>query len=344
LATSLSLLPALLPYGWNDQPLPAGAEPARVIRHDGAHLLVVRADGVTSVRNRIDIDPAPTVGDWLALENDRVVAVLPRRSLLRRERADENGAQALAANVDIVLIACGLDRPLRPGRIDRAVTIARDAGATPVIVLTKSGAPGDTDAAAVDIPRLELQHPGVRVLVTSALEGVGLDAVLETVVGRTSVLLGESGAGKSTLVGALVGHKRVATGAVRDTDAKGRHTTTSRQLYLLPSEHGGVIIDTPGIRAVGLFTDRTAVDASFSEIQAFAAACRFGDCAHESEPGCAVRAALDDGELDRDRYDAWRHLQREVASAARRSSPHAAHEYARQFGRVAKDALKRRRD
>ena len=167
--------------------------------------------------------------------------------------ADGTGSQALAANVDMVLITCGLDRPVRAGRIHRAAAQAWDADAHPVLLLTKAGAPG---AADVDLPRLELEHPGMHVLVTSSQEGIGLDDLRALVAGRTAVLVGESGAGKSTLINALLGRDEVATGAVREGDAKGRHTTTSRQLHVLPGPGGGVVIDTPGIRSLGLFAEQ----------------------------------------------------------------------------------------
>lgn len=352
----MSEFPTLLPYGWGGQPLPTGTTPARVIRHDGSTLSVITEDGVRGTRNSTQLHPAPTVGDWLALNAgagssagpssgssaEQIHSVLPRTSLLRRQSADESGEQALAANVDVVLITCGIDRPIKAGRLHRSIAICWDAGATPVIVLTKaSGA----DASAIDIPQLQLEHPGVPVLVTSALEGQGLDAVRSIVAGRTAVLLGESGAGKSTLANALLQDaEAIITGQVRAGDAKGRHTTTARQLHLLPQESGGgVIIDTPGIRSIGLFTDADAVDASFAEILELASDCRFRDCTHGTEPGCAVLVALELGALNRKRYDAWRQLQREVARAALRSSPHEERRRGKQFSRAAKLGAARKR-
>ncbi len=346
----MSLLhPALLPYGYThvrEGQLPAGTLPARVIRHDGGSLLAITPDGPRSLRPDSRLDPQPTVGDWLAVhvppggppDGARIEGVLPRTSLLRRASADATGVQSLAANVDVVLITCGLDRPIRPGRVHRVATQAWDAGAEPVLVLTKAAGGGH-----VDLPRLEIEHPGLRVLVTSALEQVGLAEVREVVAGRTAVLIGESGAGKSTLANALLGRPAAATGAVREGDGKGRHTTTARQLHLVPGERGGAIIDTPGIRSVGLFTDAESVDASFQDIQDLASECRFSDCAHLSEPGCAVLAALAEGRLPQVRYDSWRRLQREVASAALRSSPHELRKYGKQFSRVAKEAAARKR-
>ncbi len=337
----------LHPYGYTQhraEDLPPGTHPARVLRHDGSSLLAMTPTGTRSLMLSARLEPPPTVGDWLAIHDPhdgrpdgaRIVEVLPRTSLLRRLTADGTGEQALAANVDVVLITCGLDRPVRSGRIQRVAAQAWDAGADPVLVLTKSAA-----ADPVDLPRLELEHPGVRVLVTSAAEGVGLDEVRSVIAGRTAVLIGESGAGKSTLANVLLGREAAATGAVRAGDAKGRHTTSARQLHLVPG--GGVIIDTPGIRSVGLLADPESVDSSFAEIQELAALCRFGDCAHLSEPGCAVLDALSDGRIARERYDSWRRLQREVASAALRSSPHELRKYGKQFARIAKEAAARKR-
>lgn len=342
----------LEPYGWTPArigQLPTGTHPARVVRYDGASLLAATPDGLRALRVPPGLDPPPTVGDWLAVRrpsdadpNDlRLERVLERTSLVRRMTADGTGSQALAANVELVLITCGLDRPVRAGRIHRAAAQAWDADAHPVLLLTKAGAPGAVD---VDLPRLELEHQGMRVLVTSSQEGIGLDDVRALVAGRTAVLVGESGAGKSTLINALLGRDEVATGSVREGDAKGRHTTTSRQLHVLPGSAGGSIIDTPGIRSLGLYAGSDAVDAAFADIQELAGACRFGDCRHLSEPGCAVLAACDSGELAPARYDSWRRLQKEVASAAMRSSPHELRKHGRRFGRAAKEgaALKRR--
>ena len=327
---SSSPFPSLDPYGWNSSiHLPSGTTPARVIRHDGSTLTVQSPTGPEVVANTVRIEPPPTVGDWLALQEGRIVEVLPRTSLLRRLLDEANHVQSLAANVDVVLITCGADRPVKRGRIHRSVTVARDAGAVAVVVITKV----DT-GITIDIAAIAREHPGIRIIAVSAIDGTGLDEVREAIGGGTAVLLGESGAGKSTLANALIGAADATTGRVRTGDAKGRHTTTSRQLRMLPG--GGVIIDTPGIRSVGLYADPAAVDESFAEIAELAHGCRFGDCRHDSEPGCAVRDALDSGDLDPDRFASWRHLQREVAASALRADPAATRRRGKQFSRAAK--------
>lgn len=326
----------LTPYGWTspkDDDLPARAQPARIIRHDGRTLLGITPAGPRTLVLAARLDPTPTVGDWVAVADAGpgddplpILEVLPRSSLLRRQAADGTNDQALAANVDVVLITCGVDRPIRAGRIHRVAAQAWDCDTTPVLVVTKA-----TDDADVDLPRLELEHPGLQVLATAALEGVGLDAVRSVVAGRTAVLVGESGAGKSTLANALLGATAARTGAVRAGDAKGRHTTTARQLHLLPGDTGGVLIDTPGIRSFGLATDQQAVDAVFADVLALAAGCRFSDCRHRAEPGCAVLGAVEDGRLAAGRYEGWARLEREVASAALRASSHQMRAQGRRF-------------
>jgi ribosome biogenesis GTPase len=323
-----------------------------VVRHDGHTLLAATAHGERTLHASRRLDPQPTVGDWVAVpcpdeipppapdphDLVPVAAVLPRTSLVRRLAADEVGSQALAANVDRVLIVCGVDRPVRPGRIQRVAAQAWDSGAVPVLVLTKV-----TDPDAVDLPRLELEHPGLEVLACAALEGLGLEAVRACLAGRTAVLVGESGSGKSTLTNALLGRAAASTGAVRAGDAKGRHTTTARQLHVLPDPPGGAIIDTPGIRSVGLAAGTDAVDAVFPELVALAEHCRFSDCAHRTEPGCAVRAPPADGERPAERHAAWLRLQRELASAAMRASPQEYRAHVRQFGRMVREGKARSR-
>jgi ribosome biogenesis GTPase len=343
--------PTLVPYGWNgrwaalfsslDAPAidraRAGPTPGRVVRHDGTGVLVALPDGLRSVPWRRSIDPLPAVGDWVVVADGAAAAVLDRTSLLTRRAAGADAPQPLAANVDLVLVACGLDRPVKAGRINRTVTLAWDAGAVPLVVLTKADLSPDA-AAGGDAVRAA--HPGVDVVVTSAASGDGIDELRSAVHDRTVVLIGESGAGKSSLTNALVADEVAATGHVRGGDAKGRHTTTARQAHLVPG--GGLLIDTPGLRQVGLWADAEAVTATFADLDELAAGCRFNDCRHANEPGCAVLAAVHAGTLVAERLDAWRALEREAAALARRADRHQQKQWGRQFARLAKDAQRRK--
>jgi ribosome biogenesis GTPase len=319
----------------------AGRRPARVVRHDGSALVVAALDasGHHQVPWRTSV-PATTVGDWVVLDADAevVVDVLPRASLLSR-RDPAGGEQLLAANVDVVGIVCGLDRPVRPGRIARTVALTWEAGAVPLLVLTKADTlgPADLDTLGAE---LAADVPGLDTVVTSSAQGRGLTELTAHLVGRTAVLVGESGAGKSTLVNALLGAEVTATGAVRGGDAKGRHTTTARQLHVLAG--GAVLIDSPGLREVGLLGGPDAVDETFPEIDELAAGCRFRDCGHGSEPGCAVTAAVATGELPADRLAAWARLRQEALSEARRADEAARRRHERSFGRMTKEAQARK--
>lgn len=262
------------------------------------------------VRFRPGLD-AVAVGDWVAVEDDLVTAIVPRTGLVRRADVDGEREQPIAANVDLVVVVCGLDRPVRAGRIERVATLARDAGAQPVVVLTKADLVPDAEARARQVAS---EHPGIDVLAVSSTEGAGLDHVRRALRGRTVVLIGESGSGKSTLTNALLGEEVAATGAVRRGDAKGRHTTTTRHLHRLPG--GGTLIDSPGVRAVGLTADADGVAETFSDVAVLAEHCRFRDCAHDTEPGCAVQAAVAAGEIPARRVTAWRALRDETVEAA----------------------------
>ncbi len=259
--------------------------------------------------------PAPIVGDYVVVgpAGDRVAGVVPRRNLLRR--ADPaGGEQLLAANVDVVVIVCGLDRPLRAGRVQRAAALAWDCQATPILVLSKSDLTPDPERA---LGQAVAENPGMEVLTVSVAADIGVGALQRRLASQTAVLLGESGSGKSTLTNALLGHAAAEVGAVRLGDHKGRHTTTDRQLFDLPS--GGRLIDTPGIRAIGLPADLSLTDRQFADILDLSADCRFRDCSHTGEPQCAVLAAVADGTLASARLDQWLRLTAELAAAERRS-------------------------
>ncbi len=310
-------LESLIPLGWD----PAwaktlastlqGAEPGRVLQHHGVALVLALADRTETVMLTLRLEPQPTVGDWIAFKDGEVVAVLPRRSLLRRRNAHGDGEQQLAANINKVLLVCGLDRPVKDGRIQRGTAISRDAGAEPVVVLTKASRETDVEVdpqQAAD--EVRAAHPGIDVIVTSVKEGIGIDELRSIIGNDTVTLLGESGAGKSSIVNALLGDDVVTIGEVRESDSKGRHTTTTRELHLLPG--GGVLIDTPGIRAVGLVADNDGVAETFADVDDIASTCRFADCQHEGQPGCAVASALADGTLNAQRVEAWRRLEAET--------------------------------
>ena len=329
--------------GWNDRWSALAAEwsqemhPARVVRHDGTAVLVGGDDGVESLALRRSLPPL-AVGDWVLVRDHVITDVLDRASLLQRRDPTSGGAQLIAANLEVVGIVCGLDRPVSAGRIQRTVIQIWDAGATPMVVLTKSDLV--TDATEAE-EMATTAAPGVDVLVVSCETDEGLDAVREAVVGRTVAFVGESGAGKSTLVNALAGGPVALTGAVRGGDHKGRHTTTARELHVLPDDIR--LIDTPGIREMGLWTDVDTVDGVFDDIGELAEQCRFRDCGHDAEPGCAVLAALETGRLPAERFESWDALRREAAAAELRADPYAHHRAARQWGKIAREAQRMKR-
>ena len=286
--------------------------------------------------------PPPVVGDWVVLDvHATPVATLPRDSLLRRRAAGGEKEQPLVANVDVVLVVCGLDRPVRTGRIQRTITIALDAGAESILVLTKADKVDPSVAAEAELIAAEVD-PDLEVVTLSAKGGWGVDDLLARVGDRTLALIGESGAGKSTLVNALMDANVAEEGLVRAGDSKGRHTTTSRELHLLAG--GGVLVDTPGIREVGIWVDPEAVTETFPDIEELAEHCRFRDCAHDAEPGCAVRQAVEDGTLTAARLEQWRALEAEAASIALRADAVEYRRRNRQQGRIGREAQQAKDD
>jgi ribosome biogenesis GTPase len=261
------------------------------------------------------------VGDWVAIaarpeEGAATIhAVLPRKSRFSRKavggRTEE---QMLAANVDTVLLVSGLDDDFNVRRIERYLTLAWEGGANPVIVLNKADLCEDIEGCLI---KTESVAFGVPVLVVSAVDRQGLEDLRRHVgPGITSAFLGSSGVGKSSLINALLGEERQLVQAVRDDDSRGRHTTTRRELILVPD--AGVVIDSPGLRELQLWIDEDSLKRSFEDVEEFVTQCRFGDCRHQSEPGCAVRAAIEDGTLDAARYRSYQKLQRELRHVARK--------------------------
>jgi ribosome biogenesis GTPase len=320
-----SVSSALAPYGWDDAwadafaPYAAeGLLPGRVVRVDRGQCDVVTADGTLRADTAFVTphDPLRVVctGDWVAVEpagNPRYVRTyLPRRTAFVRSTSSKRSeGQILAANVDHAVVAVSLAVELELARIERFLALAWESGAQPVVVLTKADLVPDAVTRAHLVQDVETSAPGVPVLTVSATEGEGLDVLAAIVGGGTTVLLGQSGAGKSTLANALLGEDVMDVRATRDVDGKGRHTTTTRNLLALPG--GGVLIDTPGLRGVGLWDAGSGVGQVFAEIEEIAQDCRFHDCAHDSEPGCAVRDAIETGDLSERRLDSYRKLLRE---------------------------------
>lgn len=260
----------------------------------------------------------PAVGDWVAVspqpgERAVIQAVLPRRTRFSRKTAGTTvEEQVLAANVDTVFLMCGLDGDFNPRRIERALLLAWESGAAPVVVLNKADVCEDVEARVRDVETVAL---GVPVIVVSAAEGSGLQALHAWLApGRTVALLGSSGVGKSTLTNRLLGEERQATRAVREGDDRGRHTTTRRELIALPG--GALLLDTPGLRELSLWAGDEGLRSAFDDVEELARDCGFRDCSHAREPRCAVRAAVDDGRLPRGRLASYFKLQAELRSLA----------------------------
>jgi len=295
--------------------LPEGTRPARIVRVDRSAYDLLTETGPL----RVPALPPPaeaTVGDWLTLSaDDSVHSVLPRRSLLSRGASSGvSRSQPLAANVDVVMVCASLATPLPVRRIERLLTLAWDSGASPVVVLTKADLHADPQGAARE---LAPHAPGAPIVAVRAAQGDVAALAPYALSGTTLVLLGASGAGKSTVVNALAGGEVMSVADVRNVDGKGRHTTTHRELVVLPS--GAVVIDTPGLRGVALAGTEEGLSRAFSDVEELAAACRFADCAHVGEPGCAVQASIDAGDLFEARMQSWHKLQRELAFQARRT-------------------------
>jgi len=331
-------------YGWSDalqrlfhDHAARGLIPGRVtVQQRGHYRVAIEAgevSGELSGRFLYEAEALghPVAGDWVAATPPAgegpvlIQALLPRStSFVRKASGPGGGAQVVAANVDLALLVASLNRDLNLRRIERYLATAWESGAQPVVVLTKADLCDEVEALAAEVGAVAY---GVPVHVVSARSGLGIAGLAGLLKpGVTAVLLGSSGVGKSTLLNALAGEDLMATQEIREDDARGRHTTTHRELVLLPQ--GGLVLDTPGMRELALWNADEGLAATFGDLEAeveeLAAGCKFRDCKHAAEPGCAVRAALEAGTLDRERWDSYGKLQKELAHLDRRENPAAA--------------------
>lgn len=317
-------------YGYQDVEGETNAPnlfPARIIAVHKERFNAICPQGEVSARVKTSIyrqgqEAYPTVGDYVLLDYhddgpSLIQKTLPRTSFFsRRDPNPERGEQAIAANFDYVLILSSLNRDYNLKRIERYLSLAWGSGANPVILLTKSDLAPDYETKVAEVEAVAFGCP---VHAISVLEPESLKALERYAQrGKTLVFLGSSGVGKSTLVNALAGKDVMSTGEIREDDARGRHTTTHRELILLPN--GSMVIDTPGMRQVGLWDDESGLSETFSDIEELLTRCRFSDCSHQNEPGCAVRAALEAGELDTERWENYQKLAQEVSFAQDKAS------------------------
>ncbi len=319
---------SLRDYGWNEFFAEAfgnlkasDLDPARVTRA-AANIFRVRGEayhGQATLAGKLRHDAAtsaelPTVGDWVAIRRSatgdaRIDALLPRHSVLSRNVAGaRTSEQVVAANVDLVIVMMGLDGDFNLRRLERYLTAIWESGARPVVLLNKIDLCDDTTARVGEVQSVALDVP---VLTASCKQGEGVEAVRAQVgAGQTAVLVGSSGAGKSTLINLLLGETVQPTRETREDDGRGRHTTTHRELFRLPG--GGLLIDSPGIRELQLWGGEESLSLAFDDVEALARVCRFRDCAHGSEAGCAVIEAVEDGVLAAQRLESYRALQKEL--------------------------------
>ncbi|HEY8028393.1 MAG TPA: ribosome small subunit-dependent GTPase A [Gaiellaceae bacterium] len=333
--------------GWNAEladNLDHGLEPGRVVAAHRGAFDVATAHGNVRARlpGRLVYDGVDVaVGDWVGLAGAMVRTVLPRRSAIVRKAAGlTSESQTLAANVDVAFVVTSLGPDLEPRRVERYLVTIWESGATPEIVLTKADRMDDPWPLVAEVEAVAV---GVPVHVVSAVSGQGCEALRARIAdGTTAVLLGSSGVGKSTLVNRFAGRELMAVKETRIDDDEGRHTTTHRELILLPG--GGIVIDTPGLRELQLWDGGAgAVEAAFEDIEQLTLQCRFTNCGHATEPGCAVQAALSSGALSRDRHQSWLKLQRELRAIAMRSDARLRREEKRKWQQRTREGRSRAR-
>jgi ribosome biogenesis GTPase len=323
-----------------------GLKPARVVEEQKEAYRVVGESGelAAEVTGRLrheasDRSAFPAVGDWVAVDpmlgegKALIHEVLPRRTKLSRKVAGERTAeQILVTNVDVAFVVMSLNADFNSRRLERYLGAIWESGAQPVVLLSKADLCEDRRTAAEEI---SAAAPAVNTHILSAVTGEGLDALTPYMgLGKTVVLLGSSGVGKSTIINKLLGSETQKTREIRSSDDRGRHATTYRRLFLMPA--GGVLIDTPGMREFQLWDTETGLDDTFDEIGALSTHCRFRDCSHNTEPGCAVLEAIADGALDPDRMTNYRKLKRELAFLERRRDPAALAELRKRWKRAHK--------
>jgi ribosome biogenesis GTPase len=346
------LFPNLERLGWNDELArqfeadASGLEPGRVaVQHRGSWgVVTARGESLAEITGRLhhDAEPGelPVVGDWVGLRDGLIDAVLPRTSKFSRKTPwTEVSEQVLVANVDVAFLVMGLDeRDYNVRRLERYLTTAWEGGAEPVIVLNKADLATDLEAQVAETESIAF---GVPVHAVSAETGEGVEELRRHLAGnRTAALLGSSGVGKSSLINRLLGEERFPIAGVR-SDGRGRHTTTHRELVAVPG--GGVIIDTPGLRELQLWETDEGLDQAFVDVADLILQCRFADCEHRTEPGCAIRAALADGSLSAERWESYLKLQRELARLERKLDPKLRSEQRKKWAAITKSHRQRRK-